>query len=254
MHLNGINLLIRRILAVHFLSALIVASEFTDRYFNISTRYHCVFDCQNATFADCHDSSASQEHFLVYIINSDRESFNFETSNFEDIRTIGLGNVRKEFDSSNLKMFSGLETLRLLGEPVFNNNIEKMPDLYKMSKLKSVNLYNNNIGLFWNETRVREDPEFKKRIDCNQLLPNSIDALALVANEISYLPSWISNLEKLIYLNLDYNELTYIPSGVFRNMRSLEYIYLSMNRLIEIDSLVSLPTFRVLDIKMQRSK
>ena len=114
-------------------------------------------------------------------------------------------------------------------------------------------MYNNNLGTSWDSQLVK-DSDYKSRMDCQQLLPVSVDYLDLVANEISYLPNWIANLINLTYLNLDYNELTFIPHVLFRNMKSLRYLFLSMNRLVNIENSLPLDSLHRLDIKMQRSK
>ena len=125
-----------------------------------------------------------------------------------------------------------------------NCRVTSLSDLVLTTDQKKYNLYDASKTL---------DLEFKKKIDCDQVLPSTIDYLDLVANKISYLPSWLSNLFDLNYLNLNYNELTYIPSGIFRNMKNLQYVYLSMNHLFEIKSIYPLSTLIYLDIKMQRS-
>jgi len=231
-----------------------VLSEVTDRYFSLIDKFHCNFDCINATFADCSDTtSAVDEHILIYIINGENENYNFETTNLKDLKNIGLSNIKGNFNGSFLKDFTSIESLSLIGFPWKNNNVEQLSDISFLTSLKSFKLYNNNLGYFWNSSKIM-DLDFKNKLDCDQLLPSSIDYLELVANKISYLPNWLSNLVDLNYLNLNYNELTYIPSGIFRNMKNLQYIYLNMNRLFEIKSIYPLSGLNYLDIKMQRSR
>ena len=64
-----------------------VHSETTDRHFNLIDKFHCTFDCHNATFADC---SANGESVLIYIINSEKEAYNFETTHLKDLKNIDV--------------------------------------------------------------------------------------------------------------------------------------------------------------------
>lgn len=229
-----------------------ISCEVIDRHFYLHSSFYCQFSCQNATFANCVDTR-SKDKFLIYIINNDIENYNFETSHFNELRKLGLANINGSFDSNFLKEFINLESLRIIGYPLFNNNVTVLPDLSSLHKLKSINLYNNNLGHLWNSEKLENDQHLKKRIDCNQLLPVSTDFLDLVANKISYLPNWISNLVNLAYINLNYNELEFIPYGLFRNMKLLKYVYLNMNNLKKIENFLPLTSLAYLDIKMQRS-
>ncbi len=239
-------------LVLCFINSSLVRTEITERHFNLIDKYHCTFDCHNATFADCSDTTALNSDFLIYIVNNQKETYNFETTHLKDLKNIGLSNLKGNFNGRFLGDFKSLESLSIIGFPWKNNDVDQLSDMTFLSNLKSFKLYNNNLGYLWNASKTL-DLEFKKKIDCDQVLPSTIDYLDLVANKISYLPSWLSNLVDLNYLNLNYNELTYIPSGIFRNMKNLQYVYLSMNHLFEIKSIYPLSTLIYLDIKMQRS-
>lgn len=224
-----------------------------DRHLNLGSRYHCKFKTDNATFASCTEASPTFSHDIsIYIINNNIEHYNFQDSHFRELKKIGLANVKRSFSADIFRDFYNLELLKVMGYPD-NNRVEHLPNLSFLTKLKTFNLYNNNLGASWN-SQLFKDLVAKTRMDCQQLLPTSLDYLDLVANGISYLPSWISNLVNLTYLNLDYNELTHIPYGMFRDMKSLRYLLLSMNQLVNVDNSLALPSLYRLDIKMQRSK
>ena len=230
----------------------IAAGLNTDRHFNLLSKYYCTFDCNNATFASCSD--LANPDFIIYVINSNIDSYNFETSHLDELKNIGLSNLESRFNADFLQEFPNIESLKIIGYPIQNNNIEHLPDLTFMRNLKSINVYNNNLGRIWNMKYVDNDPLYKSKIDCDQLLPDSIDFIDMIANKISYLPSWLSNLVNLQYINLNYNELTYIPYGLFRNMKKLKFVHLNMNQLVRIDNFLPLSSLVNLDVKMQRSK
>ncbi len=227
-----------------------VTFGFEEYHFNLSQKHHCQYRVSNSTFATCNDGNT--QYFSIYIVNNHLENFNFKTSNFRELRSLGLADLKKSVSGEIFKKFPNLESLKVMGYPD-NNRVEVLPDLSFLSQLKSLNLYNNNLGTSWDSQLVK-DSDYKSRMDCQQLLPVSVDYLDLVANEISYLPNWIGNLINLTYLNLDYNELTFIPHVLFRNMKSLRYLFLSMNRLVNIENSLPLDSLHRLDIKMQRSK
>jgi len=123
-----------------------------------------------------------------------------------------------------------LETLTNLSNLALNyNNVKDILPIKNMSKLARFNASNNNIA----DISVIEN------------LPNLISFAAHI-NKITILPDNFSDLKKLNYLDLSYNEILELPA--MAGLDSLKTLYLGHNEISDMTPLDSLENLEVLSI------
>jgi internalin A len=123
-----------------------------------------------------------------------------------------------------------LETLTNLSNLALNyNNVKDILPIKNMSKLARFNASNNNIA----DISVIEN------------LPNLISFAAHI-NKITILPDNFSDLKKLNYLDLSYNEILELPA--MAGLDSLKTLYLGHNEISDMTPLDSLENLEVLSV------
>ena len=117
-------------------------------------------------------------------------------------------------DISSLENFTRLSILYL-----YNNQIEDIKSLSSMKQLRILSLNSNKI------TSIESIKEF-----------NKLRLLNISENEIEDI-RWIKNLTSLWTLELARNKISFIPIGLFDNLKSLTKLDLSFNFIKKFDSL-----------------
>lgn len=116
------------------------------------------------------------------------------------------------------------------------------PEIFTMTNLKVLDLYNNKIDSIPAEIGQLKSLEVLI-LSKNELvylpdelfeLPN-LKVLSLHHNNLASLPANIGNLKNLEELRLDYNELTWLPESI-GELKKLETLFLERNRLVELPS------------------
>ena len=207
--------------------------------------YTCQFELDNASFAECYKNHTRSAPITIQLINYEHLSdLNFN-SDLHLVKKVAFANLNT-FENDLVKSFVYLEKLDIIGDPIYNNNINSLPDLQCLQLLNELNVYNNNLGHTWNSS-------MSHLLDEHRLLPSSITDLHLVANKITYLPLWIGELVNLKFIDLNYNELEYIPA-VLKGLTRLKYLHLNLNYIVNLNTLNSMPSLVYLDVKLQNSQ
>ncbi|CAH2284123.1 PH domain leucine-rich repeat-containing phosphatase 1 [Pelobates cultripes] len=145
--------------------------------------------------------------------------------------------------------------LRLCSGPTMEGNLD---DLQRFTKLKSLNLSNNNLGEF--PLAVCNIPTLMElNLSCNALraIPaavgamNNLQTFLLDGNYLQMLPAELASLQQLSYLGLSFNEFTDIPE-VLENMPAMERVCMPGNALdvLPLQTLRKMPQIKHVDLRL----
>ena len=229
--------LIWRVKIIFLCSCLCLADEIK------LAEYTCQFELDNSSFAECYTNHTTVA-ITIELINYEHLPNLTFNSDLHFVKKLAFANLIT-FENDLVKNFVYLEKLDIIGDPIYNNNINNLPDLQSLQQLNELNVYNNNLGHTWNRSL--------SHLAEHRLLPISITDLHLVANKITYLPLWIGELDNLKFIDLNYNELEYIPA-VLKSLKHLKYLHLNLNYIISLNTFNSMPSLVYLDAKLQNSQ
>ncbi|XP_066435256.1 PH domain leucine-rich repeat-containing protein phosphatase 1 isoform X1 [Eleutherodactylus coqui] len=149
--------------------------------------------------------------------------------------------------------------LRINPDPAIEGTLD---DLHRFSKLKSLNLSNNNLGEF--PLAVCSIPTLMElNLSCNGLrvLPpavgemKNLQTFLLDGNYLQTLPTDLKSLSQLCYLGLSFNELTEIPE-VLEKMPAVDKLCMPGNSLqvLNLKSLRRMPQVKHVDLRLNEIK
>ncbi|KAM3929474.1 PH domain leucine-rich repeat-containing protein phosphatase 1 isoform 2-T2 [Leptodactylus fuscus] len=149
--------------------------------------------------------------------------------------------------------------LRLNPDPAIEGTLD---DLHRFSKLKSLNLSNNNLGDF--PLAVSGIPTLMElNLSCNgvRVLPPAVGAMKnlqtflLDGNCLQTLPTELGNLSQLSYLGLSFNEFTEIPE-VLEKMAAMDKLCMPGNYLhvLNLKSLKRMSQVKYVDLRLNEIK
>ncbi|KAM5158057.1 PH domain leucine-rich repeat-containing protein phosphatase 1 isoform 2-T2 [Mantella aurantiaca] len=131
-------------------------------------------------------------------------------------------------------------------------------DLQRFTKLKSLNLSNNNLGAF--PLAVCSIPTLTElNLSCNALhmIPSAVGEMhnlqtfLLDGNYLQTLPSELGKMSQLSYLGLSFNEFTEIPE-VLEKMQAMDKLCMPGNslQLLQLKTLRRLPHIKHVDLRL----
>ncbi|XP_053322188.1 PH domain leucine-rich repeat-containing protein phosphatase 1 [Spea bombifrons] len=149
--------------------------------------------------------------------------------------------------------------LRLCLAPTAEGTLD---DLQRFTKLKSLNLSNNNLGEF--PLAVCSIPTLTElNLSCNalQAIPpgvgdmNNLQTFLLDGNYLQVLPAELANMQQLSYLGLSFNEFTEVPE-VLENMVAIDRLCMSGNVLevLQLQVLRRMPQIKHVDLRLNAIK
>ncbi|KAM9323617.1 PH domain leucine-rich repeat-containing protein phosphatase 1 [Pholidichthys leucotaenia] len=128
---------------------------------------------------------------------------------------------------------------------------QRLQQLQRFSRLRSLNLSNNHLGQF--PLAICDIPTLTEvNLSCNYLasVPSSVGAMTnlqtflLDGNSLNDLPSELGALQRLSYLGLSFNQFNHIPQ-VLERLASMERLCMAGNHL----ETLTLQNFRLLHVK-----
>uniref|UniRef100_A0A672F773 protein-serine/threonine phosphatase n=1 Tax=Salarias fasciatus TaxID=181472 RepID=A0A672F773_SALFA len=128
---------------------------------------------------------------------------------------------------------------------------QRLQQLQRFSRLRSLNLSNNHLGQF--PPAVCDIPTLTEvNLSCNYLasVPGSVGAMTnlqtflLDGNSLSDLPNELGSLQRLSYLGLSFNQFSHVPQ-VLERLTSMEKLCMAGNHL----ETLTLQNFRLLHVK-----
>ncbi|XP_073534762.1 PH domain leucine-rich repeat-containing protein phosphatase 1 [Phyllobates terribilis] len=145
--------------------------------------------------------------------------------------------------------------LRLNPDPAIEGTLD---DLHRFSKLKSLNLSNNNLGDF--PSAVCDIPTLMElNLSCNGLrvIPpavgemKNLQTFLLDGNYLQTLPAELGSLSQLSYLGLSFNEFTEIPE-VLEKMAAMDKLCMPGNSLhvVDLKTLRRMPQVKHMDLRL----
>ncbi|XP_075682830.1 PH domain leucine-rich repeat-containing protein phosphatase 1 isoform X1 [Rhinoderma darwinii] len=167
------------------------------------------------------------------------------------------GNLFYSQDLTHLNLKQN--ALRLNPDPTIEGTLD---DLHRFSKLKSLNLSNNNLGDF--PLAVCGIPTLMElNLSCNGLWVispavgemNNLQTFLLDGNCLQTLPPELGNLSQLSYLGLSFNEFTEIPE-VLEKMAAMDKLCMPGNCLhvLNLKSLRRMPQVKHVDLRLNEIK
>ncbi|XP_028988720.1 PH domain leucine-rich repeat-containing protein phosphatase 1 [Betta splendens] len=128
---------------------------------------------------------------------------------------------------------------------------QRLQQLQRFSRLRSLNLSNNHLGQF--PLAVCDIPTLTEvNLSCNYLasVPSSVGAMSnlqtflLDGNSLDELPNELGSLQRLSYLGLSFNQFNHVPQ-VLERLASMEKLCMAGNNL----ETLTLQNFRLLRVK-----
>ncbi|XP_042353431.1 PH domain leucine-rich repeat-containing protein phosphatase 1-like [Plectropomus leopardus] len=128
---------------------------------------------------------------------------------------------------------------------------QRLQQLQRFSRLRSLNLSNNHLGQF--PPAICDIPTLTEvNLSCNYLacVPSSVGAMTnlqtflLDGNSLDELPSELGSLQRLSYLGLSFNQFNHVPQ-VLEQLASMEKLCMAGNNL----QTLTLQNFRLLRVK-----
>uniref|UniRef100_A0A3B4ZEK3 protein-serine/threonine phosphatase n=1 Tax=Stegastes partitus TaxID=144197 RepID=A0A3B4ZEK3_9TELE len=128
---------------------------------------------------------------------------------------------------------------------------QRLQQLQRFSRLRSLNLSNNHLGQF--PLAICEIPTLTEvNLSCNYLasVPSSVGAMTnlqtflLDGNSLNDLPNELGSLQRLSYLGLSFNQFNHVPQ-VLERLTSMEKLCMAGNHL----ETLTLQNFRLLHVK-----
>ncbi|TMS09556.1 PH domain leucine-rich repeat-containing protein phosphatase 1 [Larimichthys crocea] len=128
---------------------------------------------------------------------------------------------------------------------------QRLQQLQRFSRLRSLNLSNNHLGQF--PLAICDIPTLTEvNLSCNYLVsvPSSVGAMAnlqtflLDGNSLDELPNELGSLQRLSYVGLSFNQFNHVPQ-VLEQLASMEKLCMAGNNL----ETLTLQNFRLLRVK-----
>uniref|UniRef100_A0A3P9DG07 protein-serine/threonine phosphatase n=1 Tax=Maylandia zebra TaxID=106582 RepID=A0A3P9DG07_9CICH len=128
---------------------------------------------------------------------------------------------------------------------------QRLQQLQRFSRLRSLNLSNNHLGQF--PLAICDIPTLTEvNLSCNYLasVPSSVGAMTnlqtflLDGNSLNELPNELGSLQRLSYLGLSFNQFNHVPQ-VLERLSSMEKLCMAGNHL----ETLTLQNFRLLHVK-----
>ncbi|XP_035689630.1 leucine-rich repeats and immunoglobulin-like domains protein 1 [Branchiostoma floridae] len=174
---------------------------------------HCGACYCNTTASTVSCSSASSIGLkrITYRFNLTKSTFSPTVTSIAIYNSGLYYNEKGTFD-----LLSSLGSLTLHA-----TNLLNFPDVSRCSSLTRLDLSRNKIT-------------FPVGVDPGRLLPDSLTHLALMENDISWIPKGFFSYTNLQFLGLSRNKIKQIPSNAIEHMNDLQFLSLDGNQLTSL--------------------